>query len=531
MPASQKKIITKLRERRQIEADLQQLLGASSEQELRYQVQAIAARGGNQVIPVVLSSLDRADARMLAALGFVAALLEHEQVTTALRQVVLQPETTDRARIAAMTILERFLGEPSDDGLLANLSDPEGVAISSLEEVLQQATKNPAILIEYVQGLDRQEPDVVLAVVRALRDRASATGLDRESAIEPLRMMAQDVREEIAAAALQVLGSIRLPGAARALQMLIPISAPALRPGAERLLRKLQFAGVEVTPPAPPPAEWRALASAVDGRGQQHVWYIEADQQTAQARFLSVLLNDRAGAVEAVGHTQVPVWMLPPRRPLGHLHDVALPDGSGAMLMLEASFDLGRRLVLEALAHNRQTQIPVAGPLRLFSPWLWGYGGVDAMPPIALPGDIGPEDPDWEAHLRSGAFAGDLLDHPVFSTWMVGGILPQDAVLRVADGVSRHPNWDLEIWVKRLASDLFAGPEIAQILNRRLVYMSEWLLLAGDETAARLALIAATESLEKSPQDQAFLQALIRRDLALGLSGLGQRSESIVDPE
>jgi hypothetical protein len=530
MPASQKKIITKLRERRQIEADLQRLLVASSEQELRSQAQAIAARGGTQVIPAIVSSLDRADARMLAALGFVAAFLDHQKVTAALRAVVLQPGVTDRGRIGAMTILERFLGEPPDDNLLANLSDPEGVAISSLEEVLRQAERNPVVLIEYVQGLDRQEPDVVLAVVRALGDREPAADLGLEWAIEPLRMMAQDVREEIAAAALQALGNLRLPGAARALQTLIPITAPALRPQAERLLRKLQFAGVEVNPLAPPPPEWRALASAVDGQGQQHVWFIEADQQTAQARFLSVLLSDQAGAVEAIGHTQVSALILPPQRPLGYLHDVALPDGSGAMLMLEASFDLGRRLVLESLAHNRQTQIPVAGPLRLLSPWLWEYDGADALPPSTLPESIGLEELSLES-LQARALTGNLLDHPAFSTWIIGGILPQGVVQQTAEAALRHPSWDLGVWVRRLVGELFAEPDVAQIFYRRLVSMSEWLLLAGDETTARLAFVAAEEILEQSPQEQRFFQALIRRDLALALRSLGQGSGRVVDTE
>ncbi|MFN2166854.1 MAG: hypothetical protein ACK2U9_11410, partial [Anaerolineae bacterium] len=329
MPASQKKIITKLLERRQIEAELQGLLAAGSELALHRQAQEIAARG-SQVIPAIMGNLDRADARMLAALGIVAALLDHEEVSAALRQVILQPHYSDRGRIGAMTILERFLGQPPDEDLLVALSDPEGVAISSLEEVLSQAESNPAVLIEYVQGLDQQEPDVVLGVTRALRDMEKSSVHRRERVIEPLRMMAQDVREEIAGEALRALGAIRLPGAARALQTLIPISAPGLRPTAERLLRKQQFSGVEVEPLAPPPPTWRALIGTVSGRGQQHVWFVERDQQRSQARFLSVLLNDQVGAAEAVGHAQVPLLMLPPQRPLGHVHDVALPDGSGA---------------------------------------------------------------------------------------------------------------------------------------------------------------------------------------------------------
>jgi hypothetical protein len=502
MPASQK-IITKLRERRQIEADLRKMLSAGSELEFRRQAQRIAALG-SQVIPAIVGNLDRADARMLAAMGTVAAYLDHDEVTAALRQAILHPQRTDQGRIGAMTILERFLDEPLDDDLLASLADPEGIAISSLDEVLSQVERDPSVLIGYVEGLDREDPDVVLAVSRALRNMG-----DRQ-AVEPLRMMAQDVREEIAAEALQALGTIRLPEAARALQTLIPIVAPILRPLAERLLRKLQFTGVKIEPLPPPDPGWRALVSPVDARGQQSVWFIQEARQTADAQFLNVLLSDRAGAVEAMGRTRVPVLMLPPRRPVGHVHDFSLPDGSGAMLMLEASFDLGRRLVIEALVDNRETQIPIAGPLRLLGPWLWGVSGADSLPSRILPKLPAGDGPRTER----------LLEHPAFVTWTVRG----EAILRAADEASRHPGWALEVWVRRLAGELFSDPRVASVLGRRLTAMSEWLLLAGDEDWARLALRAAKAIEAGSPQEQTFVLALIRRDLERVLYDLEQRT-------
>jgi len=54
--------------------------------------------------------------------------------------------------------------------------------------------------------------------------------------------------------------------------------------------------------------------------------------------------------------------------------------------------------------------------------------------------------------------------------------------------------------------------------------MSEWLLLAGDEVWARLALKAANAIEARSPQEQPFVLALIRRDLELVLHDLEQRT-------
>ena len=523
MPASQK-VITKLLERRQIEASLREMVATSSQLEFRQRAQEIAMLG-SQVIPTLVGNLDHADARLLAAMGAVASHLDPEEVITAMRLAVTHPQRSDRGRIGAMTILERFLGQRPDDDLLASLKDPEGVAIASLEEVLDQADSSPATLIHYIEGLDQQEPQIVLAVAGSLRamGRVSDPPDQRQRAIELLRMMAQDVREEIAAEAVDALGSMRLPEATGALQTLLPIVWPAVQPLAERLLRKLQFSGVEVAPLPEPDPDWRALISPLNGLGQQSVWFIQGSRWSEYARFLNILLSDRAGAVEAIGHARVPVRMLPPRQSRGHLHDIALPDGSGAMLMLEASFDAGRRLVLDALAHNLRTQIPIAGPLRLQSPWLWGVAGANSLPSRELP-DLSPED---ENLLADSA---QLLEHPAFVPWTVRS----EATLQAAEEALRHPGWDLEIWVKRLAGELFREPSMTEVLGKRLEAMSAWLLLAGDEQRARVALAASRALASGLAQDHPFLQAVVHRDLLWALESLkrdyrpGNDSEQIV---
>jgi hypothetical protein len=509
MPSS-RKIITKLRERRQIEADLRDMLAASSELEFRQQAQKIASRG-SQVIPAIVANLDRADARMLSAMGTVATFLSHDEVTVALRQAVLQSHRTEQGRLGAMTILEQFLHQPPDDDLLSSLGSAQRQTGVSLEEMLDRARVMPSELIPFIEGLDRQEPDDVLAIARSLQAlgiRAVSSG-QAPLTVEPLRMMAQDVRDEIAAEALYALGTIRTPEAARALQTLVPVTPSVLRPLAERLLRKLQFSGVEVNPlPAPDPT-WRALISPVNGLGQQSIWFIQEDRPTAHAQILNILLSDQAGALEAVGHTQVPTLLLPPRQPLGYLHDIWLPEDSGSMIMLEATFDLGRRLVIDALPQNWSTQIPVAGPLRLLSPWLWAYAGADSLPLQALP-ELPAEDASLDATPEH------LLAHPAFETWSARS----DATLRAAEEIARHPGWKLDVWIKRLTSELFAAPLVAQVLSKRLIAMSEWLLLAKDEPRARQALVAARSILEGPVQDQPLLQAIVQRDLDQALASL-----------
>ncbi|MGD8735269.1 MAG: hypothetical protein PVJ85_00815 [Anaerolineae bacterium] len=505
MPASPK-IITKLRERRQIEAGLRQMLAVSAESEFRQQAQQIAALGP-QVIPTLIDNLDDADDRMLVAMGAVSVFLNRDDITNALRQAVLQSRLTDQGRIGALTILERFLGIPPDDDLLSSLQNPEAAAIASLEAILDQAATNPALLVDYVEGLDRQEPDVVLAVIGTLRR------MPGPNIVEPLRMMAQDVRGEIAVTAVQALGELRTAEATHALQTLVPITAPDLRPQTERALRKLRFAGVPVQDLPEPDPRWRALIAPPDGLGRQSIWFI-LEEKTGLARFLNLLLSDRAGAVEALGHANVPIGMLPPRRSLGYLHDITPPDGSGAMLMLESTFDRGRRWVLEALEHNRETQIPVAGPLRLLSPWLWASGGVDRLPPLSVP-ELAPGD---EALV---SLSDQLLNHPAFTGWTARG----EAIRAAAEEALRHPGWDPDVWVRRIAGELFSSPALVQILSQRMMAISEWLLLAGEERLSRLALVTAQAMLDRDASELPFVRALVRRDLDAALRSLKPDSE------
>jgi hypothetical protein len=527
MPAPQTKVITKLLERRQIEAGLRQMREASGDLELRWHAQRIAALG-TEVIPAIIGNLDEADARMVTAMGTVALFLDREEVVQALRHAVLTSRLTDQGRVGAMTILQRFLGQGLDEQLLKSLEDPEGVILSSLEDVLQQAAREPGTLVPYVEALDRQEPDRVLGVVRSLVEVAHwpdplsslPAGAIRgapepEGVVTLLRMMAQDVRDEIAAAALDALGSLRLREAARALQSLLPAMAPHLQPVTERYLRKLQFSGVEVSPLLSPEPGWRALVSPPGGRGEQSVWFLFQQNGEKEIRFLNVMLHDRAGAVEAVGHPQVPALMLPPRRKQGHVHDVALPDGSGVMLALEASFDLGRRLVRDALADNRETQIPVAGSLRLLSPWLWEVAGADDLPLRRLP-DLGRTE-ETDPAGRSAS----LLGLPAFVGWSLRGEL----LLGAAEELLQSPGRDLDRWVRRLADELFSNPEVLEAFQQRLTAMSEWLLLAGDEASSRLALVTA-RALARRPASQPFVQALVWRDLNLLVQSLQDREHA-----
>ena len=489
------KIITKLRDRRQIDAALRRLLEAPSEIDLRRQVVTIA-RTGPQVIPSLIAALDRADARTLAALGLVAVHLDRSETVDALYRVLQQPGHSLAARTTAVAILERFLGIKVPDDLRPGLAETTGAMVSSLGGLLDRAEQDPAALADAVQELDQQEPDAVLALVSALRD------MPGPRPVELLRMLAQDVRIEVASEAIDALGSLRLPGAAWALQTLIPAAEPALRLQAERLLRKQQFAGVKVESLPLATVDFRALAGPLDGEGQRQVWFTE-ETAAPLVQVLIVAMQDETGVVSAVQHREVTKVSLPRRQLPGSW--TAIRTGRAEMVLAEVAWDTGRRLVAEALAHNRETQIPLPGTHRLLGSWLWGTRFDDfPQPPV-----LEPEAAGEELVSQSGGLAG----HPAFSAWHP----VQEAAADAAGEAMRRPAWDREHWVRRLAAGLVAEPGTAHRLALRLRANAEWLALAGETLPARIALAAAGAMDGEEARHLPFLLALVRRDLDAAL--------------
>lgn len=490
------KIVTKLRDRRQIDAALRRLQEASSELELRRQVQALVERGP-AVIPSLVGAMRRADARTLVLLGIVASHLDHGQTSEALFRVLQQPGRSYAERSAAVSILERFLDVPVPDDLRPGPDETIGVVVSALPELLERSEAEPAVLADAVEELDQQEPSVVLAVVAALH------GMQGEPPLELLRMVAQDVRLEIAAAAVEALGSLRLPEAARALQTLASPSAAELRQRAEWLLRKQQLAGVEVAPLLPLSTAFRALVGPVDGEGQRRLWLIEETAGPMVRRMLELGLSDETGAVRAAVQQDVPKNSLPMRRLPGTWSLERM--GRQEVLVAETGWDTARRLVLEALERNRETQIPLPGMLRLLGSWLWGVrtGGQAALPRV---------EPEREGE-RLAEQSRELAAHPAFLAWHPA----LEGSTAVVDQVQRRPARDREAWVGRLAAQLLAEPDAPRRLARRLRANGEWLALAGEAPLARVALAAAGAVEEGQAEDLPLWLALVERDLDAAL--------------
>ncbi len=517
-------IITTLRDRRAIEKALRELASTPTDLEMLVRARQIARH--SQALPVIMTMLGANDPQLRGGIGQVVAALQAEGVPVAekLRAVATDLQRPDQERITAITLLERFLGQPPDESLYATLADPQAIVLNSVREVLIAARQSQFYFIEYIQQLETQPLEVALDLV------ASLDAIAPEERLTLLRLLAQDLRDVVATQAIYGLGRIRLPEAIGALRSLLPGVTEARRALIERSLRKLTLAGVQAPPPVALPPGWRALVSGLDGEGYRAVWFVAPTQATAitlykpgTVTFLGVLIGDANGLRLCFSNTSLPTVRIPAPHLPGTFSELLIPQTDLPMRLLEVSFEYGRSLVAAAIQLNFERQAPVPHEFRLLNPLIWQFGE-PAAPPLP---DIPPMIGDLAiANLRRQART--LLDHWAFSSWFVHSEICYDLAERMLD--ARRPAFPtVEMLLEELAAREFSPTDLAAY-RRRLMAMTSWLALAGDMQMAALARHLAASLRPPADLTHPFLIELARIGVERAMSNLRAGYDLRTDP-
>ena len=358
------KVLTGLMERRALETAFAALAGATSVEEVARHADAIAGYG-SAALPVLLARLDTDDPALRGGLAQVARRLDREAVVAALREVARERNRSDRTRLSALTILDRYLDEPIDDSLMAGLQDSDSVALRSLNELIAAMTEDETAVIEYLVQLATQPPEVLGIILDAVPRLPPHPYL-----VTLLRMIAQGESPSEARTAIEQLGRLRMPEALSALDALTMTLPPAFSALAERSARKLRMSGVRGAEPQVDreAATWRALISPVDGAGVQVVWFIRHTAEQDAGTLLTVITRDPEGIAACFGSDQVPVEHLPPDQPLGSIYNFAQDETVSALQLLESEFDAGRHVVQAALERHWASRNTAAAGISLLQP-------------------------------------------------------------------------------------------------------------------------------------------------------------------
>lgn len=492
------KVITALRDRPLIEAALQALARSRTEEEGEPYLQELA-RWGAAVLPVIIGHLDTPDPWMVRALGRVLGRLKDRQrACEALRRAVLAPTSSDRRRVVAMVLLDQFLQQPPDEALFAALGNPTDVALRAL---LSEPAPERAVRLDYLSILHAQPPQEILAAVERLRRAAS------EGAVEALRFLAMDEREQIAQAALKALGTIRRPATLRALRVLLP-NVPSFRQAqVERAMRKLVLSGVPDVPLPEPPSGSRVLASPPDGDGNQLLLFLFPQEEGY--RVLHVFMDDTQG----VGVTYEAAY---------GRSEIAAPAAVGTVQraphpwegpLLETTWDYARELLSAALPYNEAHGGACPLEYRFYSDLVWGW---------TVPPDEGLPSPRRVRQLRPSA-AARLLNSPYLASWFLESAAVHGVAKAVVanDSTGAEPLLFLSLGALTLLESEFP-PEVCLRYARRLRLLAGWLLRAGERELAGLALAAEKEMAAAKPLESAFAVVMLQRGLLVAASSIQQ---------
>lgn len=496
MSDSPSKIITSFQERLELDAALRSLGDPADDSELRQRAADIAEKHGAKAIPALIGLLDTTNPQLRGGLGHLSTFLPEDKVVPALSAAARNRGLSSQARMAAVTILERFLGVEPDESMYAGMGAPEEMALQSLREVLGEAQRDRMVLVQYFSQLSLEPPDVQLTMVKAARRLEGADG------VETLRLFAQDPSPAVAQEALQGLGMIAVPEAARALQTLIPTLSFEIRPLAERSLQKLRLRGVAVRQADFPLQTCRCLASPVDSQGNQVLWFVVANESGPAFDVLNVWVNPDTGLTAAAGGFEVPAENLPDRHAVGTLLNLA---GQPQPLWLEAPFDYGRRRVLAGLSVNAAQNEPTPHAYRLLNPILWRWS---APSPGGGAADL-PEPSSDETPA--------LLQHPAMGSWFVQSRQVYLAAEKVLTGNDVPTPEAFAATVQELLAAELAADELkTATVVASLQAMCEWFDIAGDSEYAQLAQ-AAAQTIAQDPAKHPFLLQLCEIGLRLAM--------------
>ncbi|MDW8318553.1 MAG: HEAT repeat domain-containing protein [Anaerolineae bacterium] len=502
MTHQDQKIITSFQRRLEMDSALRSLGETTSEFALRRLAQEIVEKYGDDIVGPLISLLDTSNPQLRGGLGHVATLVDRSKIVPALRSTAYNRSLSDQARIAAITILERFLGVEPDPDMYVGMSAPEEIALHSLREALGEARSDPLVLVEYLEQLAQEPPDVLLTMVRA------ATRLEGADGVEMLRLFAQDPFQPAAEEAIQALGSRSEPEAVQALEVLALHLPPGLRRQAERSLQKLRLRGVPAPARRAPPADARCLATAPDAQGRQLLWFVLPNRQSDDYTLLSLLISDRRGVTQATADLHAAAKALPPPQAIGHLlawSPAEQPIGP----LLEAPFDYGRRQVAQAVERNWQAERPLPLVYRVVNPLLWTWS---APKPAELPEPASPPDPRL----------GRLLQHlSLFNRWFL--LTPEiytvaQEFMAAQEALDpRAVDQAMTALVQRLAGDA----ALQTTLSARLLALREWLAVAQDTAAADEAWLAA-QTLVRAPLEQPVLAHLCLLGLRVAMINIAR---------
>lgn len=503
------KIINTFQARRQLENEIGSFAELLNERQIiEHARQIIRTHSPDLIITTLNKHLDHADNQLRGGLGHLATLLPPDEIVPALQEVSANRNRSPQARLNAVSILERYLGEDVSPNVVADISDVNDLAFQSLRDAIDEGRVNRHILLEYVAQMRDEDEDVAYLVVDHL------ARLPERDQIELLRLIAQDDRLPVAQYALRQLEALSPSEAgdrlAYALHTLQATLDTALAEKVKRQLRKLRFSGAGFEPA--PSNNWRALLGPAECTGNQFIWFVYAPAIGLQddpefGIMLNLLINQYGGVIYTSANEQVAIADLPASCQIGELISIQ-GNQNQSLVLLEAPFDYGRWLVQKALASHWEDRAwqPLFGEYTLYNDLLWQFASPQIDDELEQLWQKVPLTAIEESGLELASQ--QLLEHPVMSGWQFDVALMLRAlwdniILDLDQPVIEQTEELLRQFMNYQQSE-----KILRSIRAGLRAQAGWLQISGSAKTAKCAQILAETLMDILAYHHPFLLQL-----------------------
>ncbi|MDA8235853.1 MAG: HEAT repeat domain-containing protein [Clostridia bacterium] len=505
---NQNNISYKLLERRQICDYLDNLKGKTFNTKEFEKIIVKLAAMGEQVVPVCINKLKTAEQELLGILNLTLEMLGDEDIIDPLLKLLTEPNLPDINKTCILNILCYFDYDPSELPLEEMFKDFKGITESSLDNLLNDITKDNNTLPLILEEFGSFPVDFQINLIDELVEKQ-----DKRS-IPLISVFARSGDKKVATVAIKGLGKMLLPDSATALESLKNQGDEAIRNLAARESLRLQMNGVrsnnrklkKITNQM-----YKIYLSSIDGRGNRVVWFTwRVPNRKTLLISVNLVINTELGIKDCWGNNRLTVKEF----------DAVYNDLAKECVLLETSPSYILTLIKDALWKNRVNNESLPAE---FAYWRQFLPEEDLYPQEYKPVPIIFNEEEMFGDGLILEKIASLHDETEFSDWYE--LNPQ--VYRLAEEFLTFSSGctDSIIFSEKLSRfnrhfyKAVIKDKIPEIMHR-LSLVIEFLELAGKEQLAMTAKGCLFYLEQLLPEDHPFIKRMIYESIRIAINNM-----------
>lgn len=449
---------------------------------------------GEEAVPLLIKKLKNSSTREIEHLLPLIEYLQWDEVVESLFEILKARKTTDMLRGKILSTLRNLEMEMDISFPIPGLNthEPVNSALYYLNnDFLNRYERDEELIITFLEDFLSCDIREKLQMVKNLCNRKDVR------TIHILRLIAEDIYEEVATLALKGLGRIRSYEAVSALIDYLSFPRPdCLKREAERSLQRLKFCGFSQGGKRIKHAtNLYSLASIIDGSGNQTFW-IGKLKKNGKVESACFIINETWGLRDCFGGVPLDISEF----------EITIEESSAENTLRHVNINYIGKMISDALYMNKikNTQIPAEFLLRR-----------DILGRVSIsPESYNPQFDEFDLdRIKKDPFlkrtTADIFDQKEFKGWVITDERIYDyAGLIIKDGrrgaLKNYPIFYANIYKEIVAPKL-------KVLGRRLILTADLINRADNDRNTAEVLLCAGLNLIEGDEESLYTHPFVKR--------------------